>query len=64
MRIDTIAQDAQLEEKSQAFLIDFAKKMESLCKVSLQEFELNTHSQSKSNEDSNENDLNGEILWE
>lgn len=30
LRIDTIAQDAQLEEKSQAFLIDFATKMKDL----------------------------------
>lgn len=59
-RIDIIAQDAQLEEKSQAFLVDFANKMESLSKTCLQEFETNnSNSQTKSNEDSNENDLNG-----
>ena len=61
IRIDTVAQDAQLEEKSQAFLIDFAKRMEELSKAALHEFEMsNSSSQTKLNEDSNENDLNGE----
>lgn len=38
-KIDVIAQDAHLEEKSQACLIDFAKKMASACQAALNEFE-------------------------
>jgi len=63
-RIENIAQDAQLEEKSQTFLGEFAKKMESLSKSCLQEFELhnNNNGQTKNNDDSNENDLSGIFL--
>lgn len=38
-KIDVIAQDAHLEEKSQACLIDFAKKMDAVCKAALSEYE-------------------------
>jgi chromodomain-helicase-DNA-binding protein 1 len=37
--IDTIAQDANLEEKSQATLIEFAKKMQLLCRASIAKYE-------------------------
>lgn len=40
--IDTIAQDANLEEKSQAILIEFAQKLQQLCKTSMTEFENST----------------------
>ena len=36
MRMDVIAQDAQLEEKSQALLVDFAKKMQRLCRTAIE----------------------------
>lgn len=38
-KIDVIAQDAHLEEKSQACLIEFAKKVQTVCKVALADFE-------------------------
>ncbi len=37
--IDTIAQDANLEEKSQAILIEFAKKMHQFCRAAVTEYE-------------------------
>ena len=39
--IDTIAQDANLEEKSQATLIEFAKKMQQLCHAAIADYESN-----------------------
>ena len=38
-KIDVIAQDAHLEDKSQACLVDFAKKMASACQAALNEYE-------------------------
>jgi hypothetical protein len=37
--IDTIAQDANLEEKSQAILIEFATKMQQICRAAVLEYE-------------------------
>lgn len=55
MKIDTIAQDAHLEEKSQACLIDFAKKMQSLCNTALSEYE--------NNHKNNDDDQNGNKIF-
>ncbi len=40
-RIDMIAQDSHLEEKSQACLIEFAKRLQTLCKTTISEYETN-----------------------
>lgn len=48
-KIDVIAQDAHLEEKSQACLIEFAKKMAIACQTALSEYEAN----GKNDEDGN-----------
>lgn len=48
-KIDVIAQDAHLEEKSQACLIEFAKKMATACQTALSEYEAN----GKNDEDGN-----------
>lgn len=39
VKIDVIAQDAHLEEKSQACLVEFAKKMYTACKSALADFD-------------------------
>jgi hypothetical protein len=48
-----IAQDAQLEEKSQALLIDFVQKLQSLSKASMQRFVDDEAANAKSNNDQN-----------
>ena len=55
MKIDTIAQDAHLEEKSQAVLIDFAKKMQSLSEKALAEYE-------KAGDETIEAEANGKFI--
>ncbi len=46
-RIDIVAQDSHLEEKSQACLLEFAKKMQDLCKRALDEHQSNEENSSK-----------------
>ena len=61
-RIDIISQDAHLEEKSQACLIEIAKKLQDLCKTAISNYETKVKAEEQKEQPSEKNNNNKKKL--